>query len=331
MMNCCAYCYKPAEKLFACGKCHKRRFCSRECQKADWKTAGHNFYCGIAGEVGCDFEIRKVSDQIGLGIFALKDFQKDDKIMAERPLLQWKPGTRFLLRSVSIPDSAQLVIEALMPVGGTLLEKLTRNGMACTSHEEPDGRETGLFVLMSRVNHDCLANADHQFVQHRGVKILVASRAIRRGEEETISYVGIYETRVQRQMRLCVYDFQCNCIACTDSDLEVKLASLRDLDASIMDLGSRGNIEAAMRKGRKLIQVYDELRFSSWLYQRTYYDLFQVAITKRKFLSEGIKYIKLAYAAVRTYTGDDLHPDVERMKFLSENPSSHRNYLLCDW
>ena len=325
-MNCCAYCYKPAEKLFTCGKCHKRKFCSRDCQKAYWKNAGHNFYCGVAGEIGFDFEIRKVSDQIGLGIFALKDFQKDDTIMAERPLLHWKAGQRCLLGSHSVPDSAREAIAALVPAGGTFLQKLNRNCMACTSDD--DDNEGGLFVHMSRANHDCLANADHGYHEHRGVKILVAARA-NKGEEVTISYVGIYKALAQRQMRLRVsFGFHCNCTACSDTNVEAKLAILRDLDASILNLGSRGEIEAAMRKGRRLIQIYDELCVSSWLYQRTYYDLFQVAITKRKFVSDGIKYIKLAYASALAHTGDDLHPTVESMKNFSQNPSSHRNYLL---
>lgn len=83
----CAYCYTTAVHLLKCGKCKKRLFCSKECQRQDWKV-GHRVYCGKSGELGFDFEIRQVHG-FGLGVFALQSFQKNDKIMVERPLLKF--------------------------------------------------------------------------------------------------------------------------------------------------------------------------------------------------------------------------------------------------
>lgn len=59
----CARCYKegPAEDFKRCGKCSKRRFCSKECQKADWQD-GHKLWCGAAGEIDCDYTIREAGD-----------------------------------------------------------------------------------------------------------------------------------------------------------------------------------------------------------------------------------------------------------------------------
>lgn len=37
---------RDGEELDECSKCHKRRYCSRQCQKDDWKT--HKTVCKVA-------------------------------------------------------------------------------------------------------------------------------------------------------------------------------------------------------------------------------------------------------------------------------------------
>jgi len=306
----CAFCYVEAENLLTCGKCKKRKFCSKDCQKADWKL-GHRLYCGISGELGHDYEIRQVDDNVGMGVFALRDFTKNEKVMVERPLLKWRSGSLLWRFDSQVPESARKAVAALVPIEGSQGEKMARNGMSCT---EGDGGETGLFVSMSRINHECMPNADHQFLHHRGVKILVASRVIRKGEQMTISYTASFKPRDARRAHLAhYYSFNCNCSVCNDPTLERKLNRAHELDERILQLASSGNVEAAMRNGRALLQIYNELSFSSWLYQRSYYDLFQVAITKKRTVSEGRKYIRLAYEAVLAYTSDDQHPEVKRL------------------
>ena len=322
----CAFCYAEAEKLLTCAKCKKRKFCSKDCQKADW-TTGHRLYCGIAGEIGHDFEIRKVNDDVGMGVFALRDFAKNEKILAERPLLKWQSCHLMSFSLSKVPESARKTVAALLPTQGSLNEKMLRNGMACT--DDDVGGETGLFVSMSRINHECMPNSDHYFLHHRGVKILVASRSIRKGEQVTISYTPKYKPRDARRAHLAHnYRFQCNCSVCNDPTLEQKLNRAHEMDESILHLGSAGKAEAALRKGRLLIQIYDELSFSSWLYHRTYYDLFQVAIIRNRSVREGRKYIRLAYESALAYTSDKQDPSVKQMQGFVESPESHRNYLI---
>jgi hypothetical protein len=109
------------------------------------------------------------------------------------------------------------------------------------------------------------------------------------------------------------------------------LMRLRELDKEIMQCGSMGQIDLAIRKGKALLQIYDKLNASSWLYQRTYYDMFQVAITKRKYLKDGLEYIRKAYEAVLAFTSDENNDCVRKMKSLVDSPSSHRNYLFLSW
>jgi hypothetical protein len=77
-----------------------------------------------------------------------------------------------------------------------------------------------------------------------------------------------------------------------------------------------------------IVEIYDKLNMSTWLYQRTYYDLFQVAITKKKYLKDGLVYIRKAHEAALTFTSDKDNDMVRKMKSYVDNPSSHRNYLI---
>jgi hypothetical protein len=99
-----------------------------------------------------------------------------------------------------------------------------------------------------------------------------------------------------------------------------------------MQCGSMGQIDLVIRKGKALLQMYDKLNVSSWLYQRTYYyDMFQVAITKRKYLKDGLEYIRKAHEAALAFTSDKGNEFVRQMKSFVDSPSSHRNYLLLSW
>lgn len=325
-MKFCSYCYLPSETLLRCGKCQKRLFCSRECQRKDWTNAAHRLSCGDAGEIDVDYEVRDAGPGVGLGLFALRNFRKNERLLVERPLFKVPSGS---LHFPDIPAAARKAVDALLPVEGSLLQKVNRNGMSCTDVSEGRG-ETGLFLIMSRMNHHCLGNADHQYIPHRGVKIAVANRDIAAGEEVTISYIA-YAPRDQRRARLAFdYGIDCTCSVCQDSELEMQLARAKELDDEIMETASSGKIEVALRKGVALLRIYDELQFSSWSYQRTYYDLFQVAITKKKYVEKGRRFIRQAYEALLAYTGDEHHPNVQRFKALIASPQDHRNYLILN-
>ena len=53
----CAFCFIEGCDFKKCGKCHKRHYCTKNCQTLDWKS-GHNKWCGKAGEINYDFEIK---------------------------------------------------------------------------------------------------------------------------------------------------------------------------------------------------------------------------------------------------------------------------------
>lgn len=78
--------------------------------------------------------------------------------------------------TASVPYAAKDKVIQLVPKDGTLAE-CRAVMMAKVS------KCSGLFITMSRINHDCMGNSNHYFNTRRGVKILVASKRISRGEE----------------------------------------------------------------------------------------------------------------------------------------------------
>ena len=222
----CAYCYKEASSSSSsnsnvktvfpkCGQCKTRVFCSRDCQKLDWKL-GHKIYCGKAGQEGIDFEIREAGDK-GYGVFALRDFFKNEKILVERPILQKPYPTPESCAMAALPtNAARERVRQLLPHDGTLYEKAERNDMSCG-----DNGERGLFLIMSKVNHDCIGNSCHYYLPNRKVKLLVATRSIAKGEEITFCYTGEKATAEQRAWNLRVsYQFACTCPLCVESTSE---------------------------------------------------------------------------------------------------------------
>ncbi|TDL17391.1 SET domain-containing protein [Rickenella mellea] len=73
----------------------------------------------------------------------------------------------------------------------------------------------GVFLDMSRCNHSCIPNATWDW-DHCSLSMqLRALQPIREGEEITLSYLGHWQSRSERQRELKTkYDFTCTCPAC---------------------------------------------------------------------------------------------------------------------
>ena len=84
-MSHCSYCLKQKEKHLLCGKCKKRRYCSKECQIEDWNGKGqkHKNWCGKdCGEEDKDWEVVSIEGK-GLGVVAKRFFPSKSIIMVD--------------------------------------------------------------------------------------------------------------------------------------------------------------------------------------------------------------------------------------------------------
>jgi MYND finger/SET domain len=325
----CSFCYSSVEKLLYCGKCRKRGYCSAECQREDWKSASHKFWCEKnAGEMFTDVEIRPIEGK-GLGMVALRPFAKCDIILVERPILL---DSELRQPSIDqIDERARTAAMALTPCdpGASFSRKFANNSMGCSDEAQSTTSNRGLFLNLSRINHDCLGNAEHMYLEHRGVKTLVACRPIAAGEEITISYVDFRLYPENRQTRLLHgYRFRCRCSACTNASINADLLRMARLDDELLRVGSMGMTEMAVKKGEELLKLYTKYGMSSWHYFRTHYDIFQMAVTKRKTLSLAKAHARKAYSSGMDFCHDEAFEDVNRIKRYVESPQTHRNYLL---
>lgn len=122
-----------------------------------------------------DYEIREAKGK-GLGVFAMRAFKRGDKIMVERPLITSPTDP--------IPAAALCSVQQLMPEDGTINQKYMLNatdlGHELTLfHRQGQVDKRGLFLTMSRVNHSCVGNAAHAFLEDKPARerviILVSS------------------------------------------------------------------------------------------------------------------------------------------------------------
>jgi MYND finger/SET domain len=318
------------DKVLRCGKCKRRIYCSKECQTKDWKEASHSFFCTRSGEIGHDFAI-KSSEQKGLGVYALRSFEANEVILAERPFLK---GTKAMARALMLYRrgihhlEAGPAIQALHPVNGPMEEKLKINAMLAGSTVE-DGEPT-LFMLISRINHECISNGLQKWVGTKRVMVIQANRRIEAGEEISIVYRNdIRAHEMKLALKEC-YNFDCQCQACRDDAVVEDLDLIIDLRGVLNEYGKKGQTNVAIWAGNSLIQLFDKYRMASWRYSQVYYFMYQYAIVREKTYQKGIEFLNKAYEEANKASISTDDPDVMAIKPYFDNPKSHSMYGVFD-
>ena len=319
--RCCGWCYGTGATM-KCAKC-PRAYCSRECQVRDWKAGRHKTWCGRAGEKCVDYEVRDAGAK-GLGLFARRDFQRGEKILVERAVAtQPGPGRPVDWRQLENTETRRATL-ALAPAGSSDLDEIFLQNAAELGDEDDDAG-SGLFVNFSRANHDCLGNSAHYWDPDLGLKLLVANCHIPAGTEITFSY-ACKKNSLERVFAMSLRGFQCGCLACRTPDLAAKLDRALELDKKVAELTYHGRTEQAIRAGKNLLGLYDELQSSDRERVRTYYDLFQAAIAKKKTVAQGAKFIKEGHKCALRFYGREENEEVRKQARYASNPSLHRNY-----
>jgi hypothetical protein len=318
MNNCCSNCYK-AEPAFKCGGCKSRKYCSDKCKIQDWKEGGHKLWCGAIGELGKDYEIR-LTDVKGLGMFALRNFERGEKIAIEKPILTFS-SPDLLHKNIRLDGLLESQVEAirnLAPSGSSnLYEKIALNMMS------NGNSESCLMINLSRINHDCIGNSDHLFEEKHKLMLLIANCPIRTGDEITFSYSNKTPHFLLREK----WGIECNC------EHVDKLQRIKTLDDEIYEFGSTNRQDKAIASAKELLKIYDDLKLGILSYSRTYYDLFSISVSRKKTLNDAMIWIKKALEEeLLKYSGckDQSLGNIDKYKRYVSNPSSHPNYLVAD-
>jgi hypothetical protein len=233
--------------------------------------------------------------------------------------------SRHSLGLVPECEGVKMAVNTLMPLGNdvSIWEKFALNAVSL----DGDVKQSGLFVNMSRVNHDCLGNSSHKYVPKHNVMILIANRDIKRGEEITFNYIA--NKRERKHDLTEKWSFTCHCRACSDPAIEAKMRQIEFLDNQVEVLGLQAKFDEAIQCAKDLIPLYDELGYTSLKYSRTYYDLYTQYIYRQSTILEAFQYIKLAYEAeCSAYAPcqDTTCGEIVKFRNYLHTPTSHRNF-----
>jgi len=326
----CAFCVASPATL-ACGGCARRGYCGEACARADWSSGGqrHARWCALrCGEEGLEWAVRDCGAARGLGVVALVDIPEGARVLVDEAL----PRAHASLAEG--PGGARRAAAlALTPAenGGDLDVVFANN--------QYGGREGPVIGLrLSRVNHACDPSAAKVADDDLGVNVVCALRAIRAGEEVTISYLPCDDPSTDREPAaarevlsghygiLCPSDCRCR-----DERLAALMARARELDARVFALGGRCDTAGAVAAAEDLLALYDEARLPRlhMARARTLYDAFQVAVMRRARSAEAAGFLRRA----REIHARSYHPEssaVTEYEELEGDPSRHGNFGAAD-
>ena len=278
-----------------------------------------------AGEEDRDWVIRTAPGK-GLGVFALREFIRGERIMVEAPLDVPTPG-------MTEPQQRRSEAWTLLEPPGEIQAKVDLNGLGSGPDDEAPAKM--VCARISRCNHACAANAYHWFEPSTKTKLLVARRPIGKGEEVCIDYMGDdkehWEPKFRSVMLLMKWRIKCpaDCV-CKREEVRMLHQRMCEMTDDILRLGSSGREALAERKAVMLLKMQEDAQEAHVAIARTFYDAFQVTVVRRATMGKAKKYIQSAY---------DIHLEVlgphavetKKMKGFLDHPSSHHNYLACEY
>lgn len=325
----CYACGQTDESLKRCSECHVAVYCSRECQTIDWKIQ-HKSLCKYMK----NYIIAPV-EGYGIGMLARRDLKLGECIIAEKPCFTL--GSNYVSQAIfkdtlkkvednliesldesikNLTDNQRKTFFSLHDKNETLTEGKTPIGIFQTNGlevgDDPSSRAIGVFLILSRVNHSCVPNANRAWNDDLKVTTLYAARDIKKGEQIFISYIHS-GSRAERQEYLekC-FNFTCKCKACSlegeeleESDKRRKMIELAD--EQVIKLFKEENIELALRyilKRIDLIQLeYPDVKASPDLTKSAYdaHQAYALLNDKRKC----VEFIDKAYRYSMYCRGDD--------------------------
>ncbi|KAF3445707.1 hypothetical protein FNV43_RR10883 [Rhamnella rubrinervis] len=231
----CDGCFSSSN-LKKCSGCQVVWYCGSQCQKSEWKL--HRLECGALSKL--DEDRRKSvtpSMRLMLKLYLRRKLELDGIIPATS-LSSYKL-VEALVAHMSDIDEKQLVLYAQMANLVSLIlqwsdsniKEIAENfsRLACNAHTICDSElrplGTGLYPVISIINHSCLPNAVLVFEGRSAV--VHAVQHIPKDAEVLISYVETARSTMTRQKALKEqYFFTCKCPRC------IKVGQFDDIQES---------------------------------------------------------------------------------------------------
>jgi len=215
-------------------------------------------------------------DKYGKGLYAKKDFNIGDIILVEEPF--------YILNEKNIEDEniKKKIFELKNSVenDNKTLDIIKIINIIKTNSISLDGNGSGLFTIISRINHSCISNARYFWNSIENKEYIIAVRDIKKDEEITVSYgetiLMSYDER--KQYLFNRWKFNCECLICKDNEIDLIKKKLKKLDDMISSLSLQNKFEIAFNCAEKMLELIkntlleEDLLFKN----KIYYDMYQL-------------------------------------------------------
>ncbi|KAK4429692.1 Histone-lysine N-methyltransferase ASHR1 [Sesamum alatum] len=233
----CEWCFSSSN-LKKCSACHVVWYCSSKCQKSDWKL--HSVECRALSKTDKDRQkLLTPSIRLMVRLYVRRKLE-NEKIFPTTATDNYR-HVEALVSHMSEVDEKQLVLYAQManlvnlilqwPDSEINIKEIAESfsKLACNAHTICDSElrplGTGLYPVISIINHSCLPNS--VLVFEGRLAVVRAMQHIPKGTEVLISYVEIAGSTITRQKALKEqYFFTCTCPRC------IKLGQSDDIQES---------------------------------------------------------------------------------------------------
>ncbi|KAH6799925.1 SET domain group 37 [Perilla frutescens var. hirtella] len=223
----CEWCFSSTN-LKKCSACHVVWYCSSKCQKSDWKL--HSAECGALSKVDME-RLKSLTPSLRLMVkLCMRRKLEIQKIIHTSATESYK-YVEALVSHMSDIDEKQMLLYAQManlvnlilqwPDSQINIKEIAENfsKLACNAHTICDGElrplGTGLYPVVSIINHSCLPNS--VLVFEGRLAVVRAMQHIPKGTEVLISYVDIAGSTITRKKTLKEqYYFSCACPRCIE-------------------------------------------------------------------------------------------------------------------
>ncbi len=196
-------------------------------------------------------EIRN-SAGAGMGVFAIVDLEPGERILDERPLLEWSVAAFAQHQAVGRQHEAmEAAVRSLPPAAEAAFRDLCMNdehgpyrnaygiwlSNAYPTEDEPES--AAVFRVASRLNHSCAPCAHAHYNVRTHCMTVHALVRIEAGEEVTVAYTGgECDVRAARRRELQRdFGFLCRCALCSMQGEALAASDARQ--ARIRDIGER--------------------------------------------------------------------------------------------
>lgn len=278
----------------------------------------------------------------GKGLIATSRIPKGTRILSEEPIIRLPAAENDVERLKKLVRDQVNALTPAQKDSFLSMHNLYKNddgepylGICRTNGLPLRDDEGGIFLDACRINHSCANNAQKRWNENIKRYTVHAMRDIEEGEEITIYYLGIFNSRKERQETLQrKFGFDCACSLCSlpsdqSEESDRRLSKIIELDKQIGRAGLLGILSNPLRSLRYVdqqISLYNEHAPDDSGLPRAFFDAAQIVIAHGD-LARGRIFAERAVLGGTVLEGGD-GPAVFEYKRLLQDPSKHRMYGL---